>query len=113
MKSADDRIGVELRGPGRQYFDDVVVDNMLDALLELTASLWVTQDRVYVLERVLENVMADSHARPDLARLIEAWQPSAADQERRRIAREELIASVYRGFARRSEAVPTQEGLKP
>lgn len=99
--AVDPALGKEIGGPGRTYFDDVIVDNMLDALLELSASLWACQDRAYVLERVLETVLAESHGRPNLAQLVESWQPKPEDQTQRRAAREQYIAQVYRAFARR------------
>jgi len=47
-------LGNEINGPGKSYFENVVIDNMLDALLELSAAVWTYHDRVNVLEKVLE-----------------------------------------------------------
>ena len=66
-------IGHEISGPGRTYFDDVVIDNIMDALLELSASVWTYRDRLFILEKVLEKQGTD------VSQLIESYQPSAEE----------------------------------
>jgi len=51
----DPDLGHEINGPGRQYFENVITDNLMDAIIELSASLWTIRDRQIVLEKILEN----------------------------------------------------------
>jgi len=41
----DPDLGHEINGPGRQYFENVITDNLMDAIIELSASLWTIRDR--------------------------------------------------------------------
>jgi hypothetical protein len=92
---AAEKIGFELNGPGRAYFDNVVTDNMLDALLELSAALWSVRDRQIVLEKVLEEQGIQ------VSELIEQHMPDAAELEMRRAERDALAQSLLRSFLRR------------
>lgn len=88
-------LGVEIYGPGRTYFDNVVIDNLLDALLELSAAVWTYHDRVIVLEKVLEKQgLLVSEA-------IEAHLPDAAELEARAAERAALVERVFGSFVRR------------
>lgn len=110
MMPSDAPVGDEINGPGRRYYDDVVLDNLMESLLELTAAVWTYHDRSLVLERVLERLLASSHDRPDLAREIEAYRPSPEDLARRRAEREQLVSDVFRSFARRPSLESAQLG---
>lgn len=88
-------LGEEIGGKGRVYFDDVVIDNMMDALLELSAAVWTHHDRVLVLEKVLEkNGISVSDA-------IEAHLPDADEIAARAEAREAFVDQVFGAFLRR------------
>ncbi len=89
-------IGEEIGGPGRAYFDSVVTDNMLDALVELAAEVWTVKDRMMVLETVLADKGIDAAA------LVEAHVPDDASRAARKAAREAFIASVFASFLRRT-----------
>ncbi|MCU0760314.1 MAG: hypothetical protein MUF07_14095 [Steroidobacteraceae bacterium] len=104
MKQAQAPLGAEIEGPGRRYFDDVVIDNLLEAMLELTAAVWTHRDRAMVLEQVLSRLLAESHGAPDIARLLEQHRPTAEEQEARRLERDALVSQVFRSFARRPAA---------
>ena len=39
-QTIDPDLGIEINGPGRQYFDNVMIDNLLDAIVEMSAVLW-------------------------------------------------------------------------
>lgn len=110
MNKSDAPVGAEVNGPGRRYYDDVVLDNLMESLLELTAAVWTYHDRSLVLERVLEKLLADSHDRPDLAKEIEAYRPSPEDLARRRAEREQLVSDIFRSFARRPGLESAQLG---
>ena len=91
-------LGEEIYGPGRTYFDNVVIDNLLDALLELSAAVWTYHDRVNVLEKVLEKTgIAVSEA-------IEAHLPDAAELQARAAERAALVERVFGSFVRRPVA---------
>jgi hypothetical protein len=114
MQAPDAPIGLEVEGPGRRYFDDVVLDNVLEAMLELTAAVWTYRDRAIVLERVLDKLLADSHGAGTLERLIEEHRPTRQEREARRAEREALATQVFRSFARRPtmDAAPLGAGRR-
>lgn len=43
-RKVDPDLGFEINGPGRQYFDNVMIDNLLDAVVEMSAVLWTVRD---------------------------------------------------------------------
>ncbi len=88
-------LGEEIGGPGRSYFDDVVIDNILDALLELSAAVWTYHDRVNVLETVL------AQKGIEVSEAIEAHLPGEAEIARRAAERAALVERVFVSFVRR------------
>jgi hypothetical protein len=103
-------IGHEVEGPGRRYYDDVVIDNLMESMLELTAAVWTYHDRTLVLEGVISQLLAESHGRPDVQQLIELHRPTPEEQARRRAEREQLVTQVFRSFARRPTRDSAQAG---
>ena len=93
-------LGEEIGGPGRAYFDDVVIDNILDALLELSAAVWTYHDRVNVLETVL------AEKGIEVGEAIEAHVPGPEEIARREQERMALVNRVFGAFLRR----PTPRG---
>ena len=93
-------LGEEIGGAGKAYFDDVVIDNILDALLELSAAVWTYHDRVIVLEKVL----ADRGI--EVSEAIEAHLPDAAEIAEREAERAALVQRVFGSFVRRPTARP-------
>lgn len=88
-------LGEEIGGNGRVYFENVVIDNLIDALLELSAATWAHHDRVLVLEKVLaEKGIAVSDA-------IEAHVPDAAELAARAAERDAFVQSIFGSFLRR------------
>lgn len=100
-------IGAEINGPGRRYYDDPVIDNLMESMLELTAAVWTYHDRTLVLESVIGKLLAESHGDPDIDQLIEQHQPSVEERARRKAEREQLVTDVFRSFARR----PTHDSV--
>jgi hypothetical protein len=90
------KIGGEIDGPGKAYFDHVVTDNIMDALVELAAEVWTTRDRLIVLETVLAEKGIDAAA------LVEAHVPSDAQKAERKAARDAFIGQVFASFSRRT-----------
>jgi hypothetical protein len=90
-------IGTEISSRGPDYFDNVVFDNLIDALLELSAEVWVCRDRQLVLEAALK-----SHG-IDAAALIEAHQPTPEEAAQRKAAREAFTQRLFGSFLRRPD----------
>lgn len=88
-------VGHEIDGPGKAYFDHVVTDNIVDALVELAAEVWTTRDRLYILEAVLADKGIDA------AKLAEGYVPTDAVRAERKAMREAFIAQVFASFTRR------------
>ncbi|MEM7688778.1 MAG: hypothetical protein AAF291_07125 [Pseudomonadota bacterium] len=93
-------LGEEIGGAGKAYFDDVVTDNILDALLELSAAVWTYHDRVIVLEKVLANKGIE------VSEAIEAHLPDEAEIAEREADRAALVQRVFGSFVRRPTARP-------
>lgn len=91
-------LGFEIRGPGRRYYDDVVLDNVVDALLEMAANLWTVRDRQYVLEKVL------SERGEDVQALIESHAPDAEEAAQRHRECDEMVKQIFHSFLRRPTA---------
>lgn len=90
------QVGDEINGPGKAYFDHVVTDNIVDALVELSAEVWTTRDRLMVLEAVLSDQGIDAAA------LVEAYVPNDTVKADRKAARDAFIAQVFASFSRRT-----------
>lgn len=91
-------LGFEIGGPGRRYFDDVITDNVVDSLMELSALIWTVRDRQIVLEKVL------AEKGVEVSTLIEAHVPDDAELHMRRQERDALVTQVFRSFLRRPSA---------
>ncbi len=93
-------LGEEIGGAGKTYFNDVVTDNILDALLELSAAVWTYHDRVIVLEKVL------AEKGIEVSDAIEAHLPDEAEISEREAERAALVQRVFGSFVRRPTARP-------
>lgn len=91
-------LGIEIGGPGRAYFDDVMIDNLMDAVLEISAAVWTVRDRQIVLEKVLSDKGIDVSAD------IEAYVPDENMLAQRKAERDEMVARVFQSFLRRPNA---------
>lgn len=90
-----ERLGNEINGPGKAFFENVLFDNILDALLELSAAVWTQQDRIFVLEKILASQgIAVTDA-------IEAHLPDAAEIAERAALRAAFVDRIFSSFARR------------
>lgn len=88
-------LGDEINGRGRVYFENVVFDNILDAVLELSASVWTNHDRVLVLEKILEKKGIS------VSEEIEAHMPDQAEVAARAAQRDAFVEQVFGAFLRR------------
>jgi len=100
-------LGDEINSSGKQFFDNVVLDNILEAMVEVTAQVWTYRDRSIILERVLQDIVGDGK---DIAALIEAYEPTEADNAARAAERAELVSNVFRSFSRRPVSTKTSGG---
>ena len=91
-------LGIEIGGPGRAYFDDVIIDNLMDAVLEISAAVWTIRDRQIILEKVL------SQKGIDVSDEIEAYVPDKNTLAERKTERDEMVARVFQSFLRRPNA---------
>ena len=104
-------LGHEIDGAGRRYYDDVVLDNILESMLELTATVWTYHDRVLVLESVLDELLGRGSGKPTLSELVERHEPTPEEKARRRAEREALVDGVFRSFSRRpTSSAPATPG---
>ncbi|MEO0607981.1 MAG: hypothetical protein AAFY82_07100 [Pseudomonadota bacterium] len=94
-----EKLGFEINGPGRAYFDDVTIDNLFDSIMELSAAVWTVRDRQIVLETVL------AEKGIDVTEAIETYVPDEASLAARTEERDALAARIFSGFLRR----PTSE----
>lgn len=74
--------------PARQIFKPEQIDDVAEAVIALTRELWVTVDRVAVLEKVLENRGVPVQAE------IDAYQPDEAFQAELDAKRDRLLNAV-------------------
>jgi|GEM_PF-1414644 len=88
-------LGEEIGGSGRVYFENVVIDNLLDALLELSAAVWTHHDRVLVLEKVL------AAKGIDVTGAIEEHLPDDTELAARAEERDAYVQSIFGSFIRR------------
>jgi hypothetical protein len=95
-------IGQEISGRGPVFFDNIVLDNMLESFMELAAEVWTIRDRQAVLEAVLASQGIDA------ATLIEQHRPAAAEIAARKALREEFVSRLLAGFLRRTDIKETE-----
>jgi hypothetical protein len=100
--------GDEINGAGKQFFDNQVLDNLHESLLELTAAVWIYRDRAIILERVLQDIVGDGK---DMGAMIEAYEPTPEDNAARAAERAELVSNVFRRMSRGS--VDVKFGMDP
>ena len=89
------KLGNEIGGNGRVYFENVVIDNLIDALLELSAAVWTHHDRVLVLEKVLAAKGLDVTAE------IESHLPDQGEIADRAAERDMFVQRIFGSFLRR------------
>ena len=100
--------GDEINGAGKQFFDNQVLDNLHESLLELTAAVWTYRDRAIIIERVLQDIVGDGK---DMGAMIEAYEPTPEDNAARAAERAELVSNVFRRMSRGS--VDVKFGMDP
>ncbi len=96
--------GVPQPGQEPAFLRDPALDQLLDAVLALTAELWIERDRRIILEQLLT---AEGVLKPAA---VELHRSDAALQAQRDAARESLVRRVIGGFAGRTEAGASMTG---
>ena len=92
---------------GRGYYDDVATDNIVEALMEMSALLWTVRDRQIVLEKILAEKGVEVSA------AIEAHEPDEAETEERRVERDAMVQQIFRSFLRRPHAGAARDADAP
>ena len=100
-------LGIEINGPGRKYFDDVMIDNLMDAVVEMSAVLWTVRDRQIVLEKVLAEKGIDA------SKLIESYLPDISEKAARAAERDDMVKSIFSGFLRRPNDLSAKNADDP
>jgi len=93
-------IGAEINSDGKQFFDNVVHDNILEALLELTTMVWTYRDRAIIMEEILQEAIGSDK---NIAEMIEAYEAGPEVNAKRAAERAELVETVFRSFTRRTQ----------
>ncbi len=82
--------GAPLAGDNPVYFKDPVQDAMMNMILELSAQLWMSLDRVYALEDVLSRQGVVSAAD------LDGYKPDAERSAALRVRRERFTHDILR-----------------
>ncbi len=78
----------------RFYYDNIAIDNLTTVCLELGAALWVTQERLRLMEKLLsENGKVTTE-------MIEQYVPTDEETAERKAARDAFIGRIYGAFGR-------------
>lgn len=72
----------------RHWLGDPMLDTVMQVVVEMAKELYVTRDRLQVIERLLDERGAISRAD------IESWDAGADDDEEVRRARDDFIAKI-------------------
>ena len=96
------RLPMEARGARHRFFEAEGVDELVNAVLELTTEVAVLRERQFVTERVL----ADQGIK--LAERIEAYQPTPEESAILESQRQRLLATVLRTFGSERPAAGEQ-----
>lgn len=72
------------------YFDNVVIDNLMNITLELGAAIWVVKDRLRVVEELLEQRGVVTQE------MIEVYRPDPSRERDLRARRDAFIDKVYK-----------------
>ncbi len=87
----------------RFYYDNIAIDNLTTVCLELGAALWVNQERLRLMEKLLSE-----HGKVT-TEMIEQYVPTPDEIAERKAARDAFIGRIYGAFGR-LPADEAQEG---
>lgn len=104
MENMPDNIGEEIKGPGKQFLESAVVDQLVEVVVELSAQVWTHRDHVIVLESVLSDILKEDKG-IDLAQLVESRAPDPAELAARKEERDQYVVDVFRSFGRNIAAM--------
>jgi hypothetical protein len=92
---------LDAAGKRPAFFEEPGMDQVVSMVLELAAELWVVRERVFVLESVLgQHGIAAREA-------IEAYVPTADEQQTLAAMRATITAQMFRTLARDHRPVRT------
>ncbi|MCS6800545.1 MAG: hypothetical protein RMM58_07075 [Chloroflexota bacterium] len=99
-----------IQDPRPQYFDDPNLDRLMAVLITMANELWVTKDRLMILERLLAK---RGSVTPEE---VDHYQPNEEEKKELEAARKAYIARVLSGLTidpRPVEEIRQMKGIKP
>ena len=85
-------------GRRQTFFKEDGVDQLVSIMLELATELWSVRQRLYIVERA-----AEGQSRP-LHELVEAYQPTPAEQAELEAMRGKMVRELFRVLEQPKEA---------
>ena len=86
------------------FFETDAIDQLVTMILEVATDHWVLRERVFFLEKAAEQLGLPLH------QAIEAYKPSAEDQQLLAAQRKALIENIMRSVNRQHRrTMPTNE----
>ncbi|MCL6647362.1 MAG: hypothetical protein K6U89_03375 [Chloroflexi bacterium] len=99
-----------IRDPRPQYFESPELDRFMAVVINLANELWVTKDRLFILERLLAQRGGVTPQE------IDQYQPNEQERKELEEARKAYIARVLSGLTiepRPIEEIRQLKGIKP
>lgn len=99
-----------IQDPRPQYFDDPNLDRVMAVVITMANELWVTKDRLMILERLLAK---RGSVTPEE---VDHYQPTDEEKHALEVARKAYIARVLSGLTidpRPVEEIRQLKGIKP
>ncbi len=81
---------MQAAGKRSHFFDNEGTDHLLAMVMELSSQLWVTRERLFVLESVI------GHTEPGFLEKVETWEASAAEAARLEEMRKSFLSELFR-----------------
>lgn len=75
-----------------QFFGDQAIDPMVTMATEMMAELWVVKERVFVLEKVLDN------SGLNVQQQLEDFEISQEDANKLEVSRRQFVETIMRAF---------------
>lgn len=99
-----------IQDPRPQYFDDPNLDRVMAVVITMANELWVTKDRLMILERLLAK---RGSVTPDE---VDRYQPNDEEKKELEAARKAYISRVLSGLTidpKPIEEIRQMKGIKP
>ncbi len=87
---ANSTLPLQAAGKRSTFFETEALDHVVAMMVEMTAEMWVTRERLFALEAVL------SERDPSLREAVEAWEPDARQAGKLEAMRQAMLHEVFR-----------------